>query len=224
MKSNECYMDVIKKIPEIKVLRVFEFSSNNKIQDREKKLSLLNAKLINDVLDKKSKTESSFWECLFSLAKNGERLDKKIMRNALFHNKNMKYIHYTRSEFIDFISHDVDGDIAINSKVILEDGTERHIPMLDFKIKSNEGNLQTVKDVLSVLDLKGCILDSGKSYHFVGYELKTESELIDMLSYFILLQPISDKAWATHQILERSASLRLSRKYGKYPKIIDYKA
>lgn len=222
MESNKCYLKIIKKIPEIEVLRVFEFSSNNKIQDRNHKVGFKNKDVINKSLKEKTITGASFWESCFSLAIKGEKLDKNFMKNALFHNKNKKYIYYTRKDFLSFISNDIDGDVAINSKVILEDGSERHIPMLDFKIKSNDNNLKIVKDVLDILELKGVILDSGKSYHFVGYDLKTESELLDLLAYFILLQPISDKAWATHQILERSASLRLSRKYGKYPVLIDY--
>lgn len=224
MKYNNCYLEIMKKHPAIQVVRVFEFSSNNKIQDREKNISLGNVELINKALIKKEKTGLSFWECMFSLSKNESKIDSNLMKNALFHNKNNKYIYYTREDFINFISHDIEGDIAINSKVILEDGTEKHIPMLDFKIKSNNSNLSVVIEVLKVLGLKGCILDSGKSYHFVGYELKKENELLDLLAYFILLQPISDKAWATHQILERSTSLRLSKKYGKYPVLIDINA
>lgn len=224
MKYNNCYLEVIKKHPAIKVIRTFEFSSNNKVQDRDKNISLGNVDLINKALSEKENTGLSFWECMFSLSKNENKLDSSLMKNALFHNKNNKYSYYTREAFIDFISHDIEGDIALNSKVILEDGTEKHIPMLDFKIKSNNSNLKIVREVLKVLDLKGCILDSGKSYHFVGYDLKTENELLDLLAYFILLQPISDKAWATHQILERSTSLRLSKKYGKYPILIDMNA
>lgn len=222
MRHNSCYFKVVKNNPEIKVIRVFEFSSNNKLQDREQKVSSNNIDLINKTLTKKTTTGSSFWESLFSLTENGDKIDKNLLKNALFHNKNEKFTYYTRSDFLDFISRDIEGDIAINSKVILEDGSEKHIPMLDFKIKSNYENLKVVKDVLEVLELKGFILDSGKSYHFVGYDLKTETELLDLLAYFILLQPISDKAWATHQILERSASLRLSKKYGQYPVLIDY--
>lgn len=221
MRHNVCYLEIIKMHPEIQVVRVFEFPSNNKLQDRNKWLSLKSAHLVNKTLIKKATTGMSFWESLFSIAKSGEGIDKDLIKNALFHNKNEKFTYYTRNDFIDFISRDIDGDIAINSKVVLTDGSEKHIPMLDFKIKSNPYNLKLVKDVLDVLNLKGFILDSGKSYHFVGFELKTESELLDLLAYFILLQPISDKAWASHQILERSTSLRLSKKYGQYPIFID---
>lgn len=221
MRDDKVYLDIINRNPSVDIFRVFEFSSNNKVQDREKNASFKNDIVINKALKEKSRTGASFWESLFSLAEEGECLDKDFMKNALFHNKNEKYKHYTKDSFLKFISSDIHGDVAINSKVILNDGSERHIPMLDFKIKSNKRNLKIVKDVLSILELKGYILDSGKSYHFIGYNLITESELLDLLAYFILLQPISDKAWATHQILERSASLRLSRKYGQYPLIIE---
>lgn len=221
MRNVKCYLEIINRNPKIDVLRIFRFSSNNKVQDRERNSSNRNMGIINRALYEKERKGSSFWESLFSLAEGGEVLDKCFMKNALFHNKNETYTHLTKVDFLNFISSDIHEDVAINSKVILSDGSERHIPMLDFKIKSNNQNLKVVKDVLHILGLKGYIFDSGKSYHFVGYNLITESELLDLLAYFILLQPISDKAWATHQILERSASLRLSKKYGQYPELIE---
>ncbi|HGH6027836.1 TPA: hypothetical protein AB5H75_003485 [Vibrio mimicus] len=222
MTYNNCYAEIIEKLSTVETLRIFEFSANNKVQDRNKNLSEEKKKIIELCLEEKKSSGLSFWESLFSLVQNGLNLDSSFLKNAIFHNKNGKYLYYDRKQFLKFISSEIYGDVAINSKVKLSDGSECHIPMLDFKIKSNTNNLKIVKDVLSVLGLRGFILDSGKSYHFVGYELKTESEMIDLLAYFILLHPISDKAWASHQILERSASLRLSKKYGKYPKLVGY--
>jgi hypothetical protein len=95
-----------------------------------------------------------------------------------------------------------------------------HIPMLDFDLTSAPKNLGIIENILRVLKQRGMILNSGKSYHFIGYNLISENELLDLLAKFILVHPISDKAWTAHQIIERSASLRISKKYGSLPSYI----
>lgn len=62
----------------------------------------------------------------------------------------------------------------------------------------------------------------GKSYHFISRTLSTKSELIEILAKFILLHPISDKSWAAHQIIEDSASLRISENMMYSPTFVQY--
>ncbi|WP_297480165.1 hypothetical protein [uncultured Photobacterium sp.] len=222
--NNLSYLNFIcKKNPNINILRVFDFSFSNKFQEINEELTVDEFEAVKNCIKYKNKYDMSFWESLFILMKEGQTVSKRMLNHSIFHNENNKYINIKRDDFFDYIKTDIDGNVALNSKVVLKDGTVMHIPMLDFKIPSNKSNLDIVHNVIEMFNLDGLILNSGKSFHFIGFDLITENDLINLLSKFILLHPISDKAWAAHQIIERSASLRISKKYGKYPYLMESK-
>jgi hypothetical protein len=147
---------------------------------------------------------------------------EKILSEALYHQANSHYEYINRNQLDEFLKTSRETPLAINSKLIMNDGTSKHIPLLDFKLSSNnKSHDNLVKACICILGLKGYILNSGRSYHFIGSQLVCESELLDLLAKFALLSPISDKAWVSHQIIERSASLRITVKNGKEPYLID---
>jgi hypothetical protein len=84
---------------------------------------------------------------------------------------------------------------------------------LDFHCPSSAPNLELVAEALRLLDIgAGFILESGKSYHFYGRRLITDSERISFLSRALLLAPIVDRSWIAHQLLEGACGLRISRR------------
>lgn len=100
-------------------------------------------------------------------------------------------------------------------EVMMTDGTTRHIPMIDFHIPSSSSNLHVVEDVCDALGMKqGYIVDSGASFHFIGDRLLTQEELMRLLIDALLFCPIVDGVWISHQLRERSCSLRIDRKNG----------
>jgi hypothetical protein len=220
MNSLNYLNALIAKHPSIKTLRVFKFTFKNKFQDIHKVLTEDEKEAMIKVMSHKEAKKISFWEAALDLMSNGMSLSERMLEHAIFHNKNKFYKDYEKQMFLDFIKDDVGEDIAINSKVMLDDGQVMHIPMLDFELPFSPHTIETVEKILKVFNQKGMILNSGKSFHFIGYTLVTENELLDMLAKFILVHPISDKAWAAHQIIERSASLRISKKYGSVPSFI----
>lgn len=220
MNKNNHIKDIIDLNPDISIFRLFEFSFNNKVQDKILNFTDSETGLLNDTVSFKEENKTSFWESFFKIITSKKIIEKRILNLAINHNKNNEYIFTSRKTLIDNIKKSNKKNLALNSKVILNNGKEMHIPMLDFKLKSNSENLNIIQAVLHEFSLKGYILDSGKSYHFIGKKLITEDELINLLAKFILIHPISDKAWAAHQIIERSASLRVSSKYGIEPKLI----
>ena len=217
MKKLTHIIDLLNKNPTISIFRFFTFSFDNKIQDKLKDLTPSERSTLQKCIGLKENSSRSFWEVFFTMTKEERIIEGRILGHATFHNENALYKHIYAKDIVNFISNTDSENVALNSKVTLKDGTCMHIPMLDFKIDSNSKNLSIVKAILAELKLEGSILDSGKSFHFIGNELIAESQLIDLLAKFILFHPISDKAWATHQIIERSASLRVSRKYGERP-------
>ncbi|HIF9199174.1 TPA: hypothetical protein ACX6QC_000571 [Photobacterium damselae] len=220
MKKLDYLKVILEKNPDISQVRVFEFSFLNKFQDRNKNLTYTEKNIVTSCLSYKKAYKVSFWEAVFKLVSDGTSISDRMLSHAIFHNNNQNYIELNVNDFMSYIYNETDKNIALNSRVVLSNGSEKHIPMLDFKIPSSKNNLSTVQDVVNVLGLNGMILDSGKSFHFIGYDLINENELIDLLSRFILLHPVSDKSWAAHQIIERSASLRISKKYGELPVFI----
>ncbi|MDX7696357.1 hypothetical protein [Aeromonas dhakensis] len=221
MTSFDHIKKIIEKNPEVDVFRFFTFSFSNKVQTRLGSFSDSEENSIKRAISYKKENSSSFWESFFATSVSHSDIQNRILKEAIHHNKNRPYIHILNKDILDFLEKNEYENLAINSKVILRDGQIKHIPMLDFKIKSSTENTAFVQAVINTLGQTGSVLDSGKSYHFIGDTLITKNELTKLLANFILFHPISDKSWAAHQLIEGSASLRISKKYGVHPRMIE---
>lgn len=222
MNSCDVLNKVIKENPQINSVRFFSFLTSTKLQDRYNIEASEFSSLIDEAIKLKRKLDVRFWHALLSLFSKSSQVDEKLVSHALYHQANSKYQYIDVVDAFNFCMHESGGSSALNSKVIMSDGGTRHIPLLDFKVKSQESNLCVVVAAVKALKLRGYILDSGKSYHFIGLDLVSESELIDILAKFCLLAPVSDSAWASHQIIERSASLRVSPRNGIHPVVVHH--
>ena len=114
--------------------------------------------------------------------------------------------------------------VALCSALAMNDGSIKHIPMLDFHCPNNPENLALVMSVVHKLDIPGHILCSGKSYHFYGDDLLLQNELTVFLGRALLFSPIVDRAWIAHQMIENACALRVSPRpeYGGTPYIVAY--
>jgi len=98
------------------------------------------------------------------------------------------------------------------SEVQLSGGRIGHLPFLDFHCPVAENSLRLVTNVARILfSGPGIILDSGHSYHAVGLNIVDTERLIDILARALLFNPIVDRAYISHQIIERGCALRISR-------------
>lgn len=220
MTTIDCIKELFEQYPEIEKLRVFEFSFSNKAQERLKELSNEEKQILNESINFKKENGISFWEAFFRVSIQKNEVHPRLMKQALHHNSNSDYSNMSISELISFIDKNENKNLAINSQVELSDGRLMHIPMLDFKIKSDKKNLPLVHEIIIALGLTGKILDSGKSYHFFGNKLLNAEKFYNILAKFILFHPVSDKSWAAHQLIEGSASLRVTSKNGFMPKVV----
>jgi len=220
MNSCDVLAEIISKNPQIASLRFFLFSTSTKLQDRYNYTTSDSAALIDEAIILKKKLGVRFWHALLTLFTRTSSVDEDLVRHALYHQANTKYQYMEADVAFNFCMSDHSTPTAINSKVVMLDGGTRHIPLLDFKVSSDQKNLKIAVAVIKALNLKGHLIDSGKSYHFIGTNLVSESELVDILAKFSLLAPISDSAWASHQIIERSASLRISPRNGNHPLVV----
>lgn len=220
MNSIDVLKEILLSTPHISTMRFFSFTTSTKLQDRLSQISESEISIITRVMAKKKTEGIRFWNAMLALFIEDGECNKKLLSEILYHQANQEYKYVSSSNLNEFLSDLGDGILALNSKVLMSDGSTRHIPLLDFKVASAPKNHQLASACIELLGLHGYLLDSGKSYHFIGYELVSESELLDILAKFILLDPVSDKAWAAHQIIERSTSLRITKKNGKYPIVV----
>jgi len=204
----------------IKTCRFFSFSTCTKLQDRLRGIDTLKRDLIAKA-QKKKKTEGiRFWNALLSIFVEEGIYNRELLDEVFYHQPNRDFAYVNRENLEEFLETRKTTPQAINSKVLMIDGSSRHIPLLDFKVPSKQGHDNLVADCVRAMGLRGYVLDSGRSYHFIGSDLISESELMDLLAKFVLLDPISDKAWAAHQIIERSASLRVSEVLEYAPSVV----
>ena len=93
--------------------------------------------------------------------------------------------------------------------------------MLDFHIPISDINLNIVENICNLLELKsGYILNSGESYHFISSTIVTWEDLYLTLSKALRFCPILDRTWISHQLEEKSCSLRVDRKNGVEPMMV----
>ncbi|MEK6578869.1 MAG: hypothetical protein AABZ55_06555 [Bdellovibrionota bacterium] len=100
--------------------------------------------------------------------------------------------------------------LAFCSICKLPEGITGFIPMMDFRIAPNPTNLEKMSVVIQEIGLPGLILGSGKSYHFFGTKLLTESEIQKFLGKCLLISPITDSRYIGHRMMEGSCDLRIS--------------
>jgi hypothetical protein len=104
--------------------------------------------------------------------------------------------------------------LSLMSNVELNDGSSKHIPMLDFSGSGLGKDVDGAREALIELgQKKGFILDSGKGMHYYGAELLTEAEWRDFMHYSFLLnfgRKVVDPFFLAHRLIDGFACLRVS--------------
>jgi hypothetical protein len=101
--------------------------------------------------------------------------------------------------------------LALCSKCRLRDGSLKHIPMMDFRCLPSPENLEKIKTILKGLGQRnGAIVESGRSYHFYGFELLDQNEWIRFLAQCLLLHPFTDSRYIAHRLMGGTCALRIT--------------
>lgn len=157
-----------------------------------------------------------FWDSALAQALQGSLEVHQIIDSALFHNTQPEVSHTieaanAENHLDNLLSEEWnESTLALSSSVKLSDGSQRHIPMLDFHIPANDVTYQTVIKCLNSLAVgKFAIVDSGKSFHAYGMSLLDPSRLRDFLSRALLLSPIVDTRYIAHQLCDNKCKLRV---------------
>ena len=104
-----------------------------------------------------------------------------------------------------------DTAIALCSSCRRKSGADAHIPLMDFNCPVNQKNLDLIRTMLEELgQSQGVILESGRSYHFYGFELLSDVEWIKFLGAALLLAPFIDSRYIGHRLMGGMSVLRLT--------------
>lgn len=223
MNTLEVLSQIAKLHPEIDQFSLIPFPQQRLVQNWLKPWSEKEQKHFGDAIDMQKNLGLPFWNAIMLNAFSHKEYSSSLLKSALHHNSIDEVLVVDRKEIERGFSLDkVDSRRwAVNSKVFLKDGSVRHIPMIDFHIPVSDNNLNVVMDVCDVLGLtNGYLLISGVSYHYIGKQLLTEEELMLILINALFFCPIVDGAWISHQLREKSCSLRIDRKNGVETKVV----
>lgn len=91
-----------------------------------------------------------------------------------------------------------------------------HLPMLDFHCQSGLENELVVRRICAKLfNSTYLLIASGQSYHAISMSLCTTDCFVTLLSRALLYAPFIDRAYISHQLIERGAALRINRTSNK---------
>jgi hypothetical protein len=101
--------------------------------------------------------------------------------------------------------------LGLASICALEDGSEGHLPLLDFRLPISEGNVRLVRAAAESLGLEhGAICASGRSYHVYGFIVLSVEQWRDLMTRALLLAPLVDTRFIAHRMLAKRGVLRVS--------------
>lgn len=166
-----------------------------------------------------------FWHSVFRLGAQSEvGVAESVLEAALYSQSTEHYAYipcddsFTARAVSAVEAAPVDVYIVASSSVETVEG-RRHIPMLDFSVKERwPGALATAVGAIRALGVPGTVLASGRSFHFIGDEPATWENYSAFLYRALLLAPIVDERWVSHQLLAGRATLRVSpNSHGQVP-------
>lgn len=114
--------------------------------------------------------------------------------------------------------------LVLCSLAITKQDEMLHFPMLDFECIVSVTNQSRVEDFVRIIG-NGLILESGRSYHYYGFNLLTHSEWIKFMARALLFTGFTDCRHIGHRILSGEARLRIakiegSNRYLMTPKVV----
>lgn len=187
-----------------------------RIRSTEIELAVVTAKA------RKRETGQPFWDALFSeLPFLSREARQEVFHLAQYHHSmsdvavtttfNLKASAIEAAIASGSRALEVGEILAISSRMLSVSGEEAHLPMLDFRVAISEENEELVCEQLRAMKLQGWLLESGRSYHFLGRSvLDGRACLSKFLGQALLFAPLVDGRWVAHQLIEGACALRIS--------------
>lgn len=219
--SLEFLPNILKLFPNVARFSILQFNIPPQIQERAT-LSRREGQLIKSAATLRKKQGFCFSEILLAKALKDRVLPKGIISGLGYHQKHAKKRLWVHSRNVQKVNIGRDSKAskflpwAISSRVKTASGAWKHIPLMDFHINISPYALDVVLAVgKEIFGESFLILESDRSYHGVGLSLLSDTQFLQFLARAILFSPIVDHAYIAHQLIEREASLRITKKTPK---------
>jgi hypothetical protein len=182
--------------------------------------SPLDSSVLSKVERIREVTESvvPYWEAVLAAAwgaTNFGLFAKEALRHDLKANAERVFT-VTRTELLDgrvdreVASLQPGQVIALDSRCTLDDGSQAHLPLMDFRVLPRSDQVSDLLLALRLIDQRrGAILHSGRSYHYYGFEPMSGPDWLLFLGRCLLLSPLTDSRYIAHRLIGGSASLRV---------------
>jgi hypothetical protein len=219
---TEAIAEIVLSVDEIAAIQCVLLPHSRLIQD-EQRLSPESASVIKTGLSIRQAYRLPFWDAVLVSCFGRILPSRDVIGAALHHNSILaarwripaEQCHASELARITAGTLTREGAVALLSSVIDKKGETAHLPMLDFHCPCSVENQRLAAEVLVALDPgPGYLIASGESYHFIGGQLISGSNLPSFLGRALLLSPIIDRAWIAHQLIEGTCALRISPKTG----------
>lgn len=107
----------------------------------------------------------------------------------------------------------------VSYRCVFKMETERHIPMIDFKLEVSPENMAKIEYQIKKWGLKGLLLESGRSYHFYGTEFLDRADWVKFMGKILLFSEVingkpegmADSRWIGHRLIDGFGNLRISK-------------
>jgi hypothetical protein len=217
MDASAVIAEIVSRHPEIARIRIFVAHPAPLVQERLH-LSSDELSLTDAAMNLKEKYNLPFWDGILLSCFRAQQPPLRLLREAAHHNESSERttvverkaltVEYLQSLTQGFTNNRM---LAVSSRVELFDGSQQHLPMLDFHCPASPETLRLSVAVARELGVgDGFMLESGDSFHFYGSSLIADNDLMKFLGRALLYAPIIDRAWVAHQIIESTCALRIS--------------
>ncbi len=165
-----------------------------------------------------SEAGTSLWNALTEIVvKQGKQLPSDVYIEALAHrhSESEKTLVLNRGEIAEsgiesiVVRLQSEEGLALCSELRLSAGYNAHIPMLDFACATTPANKAAIASMLRVIAQTGVVVNSGKSYHFLGISLLTNDEWVRFMGQGLLLAPFIDARYVGHRLSDGECTLRI---------------
>ena len=174
------------------------------------------------------------WGGLFEEAQTGDL--RHLLDRLLAHSEKVEAVGRTVVEaenvpawlngVNDELAQSGDVSLVVCSKVTSgENSVVKHIPMMDFRCEPSERSCSLVVSSMQRLGQKrGVVLETGRSYHYYGFDLLDVDEWQEFMHRSLLLTPFVDARYIGHRLLAGTARLRITGSRGKRtaPRVVAY--
>ncbi len=146
------------------------------------------------------------------------------LKDAFKHEKPKKEISYTRNQFLHLQLKQLEKSQgkkvwSFVSKVQCNNGSSMHIPMMNFHPAVS--GLEFIKEAVNHIcgGNRGCILNSGRFFHYYGDFLLGEKAWIKFMAEFLMPCILVSPRYVGHRLHDGYCTLRLTAQKTYKPKI-----